>query len=47
MEEGKRTIKSDFVTIENFPGSTYAEKFKRMISVGVVYTVIVGNKDLQ
>ena len=46
IEEGSRSIKSDFVTIENFPGDNYAEKFKRMVSVGVVYTVIAGNKDL-
>lgn len=46
QDYSERTIKSDFITIENFPGQTYAEKFKRMVSVGVVYTVIVGNKDL-
>jgi len=44
--KGTRQIKSDFVTIENFPGATYAEKYKRMVSIGVVYTVIAGNKDL-
>ena len=40
-------VKSDYISLLNFPGRSYADKFKKMLEFGVTYSVIVGNVDLQ